>query len=506
MTKNQNKMRLRFQQQIKIGITPISEVKLNIRSRHGLVPVLRALQYVFNTKELNEAIFGILEQDVFSKVKKTGRYGMSMWEILVLGIVRLNGNMDFDQLHDMANEHSSLRGILGVQTNDYSSGKKYSLQTIKDNVQLLDEATIYKISSIIVKGSHGLIKKKEGVDCLNLRIKADSFVVESNIHFPTDLNLLRDSLRKSLETIGYFISSGFPVSAGSKWRSWRKKMLKSYRIVSEIHRKKGGNYAERLKEATTSYLSLSETIKVRIINSIVQLSENESNTKGFTEVEKRKQAELVFFLSMVDKHIDLVHRRIILGEEIPASEKIYSIFELHAEWNSKGKTNKLVELGHNVLVATDQYGFMLYSKVYEKEVDKQQTIQIGQALAENYGKTNKLGGVSFDKNFYSGPAEKSLEQRFKIVVLPKPGRPSKRELEKSGNVDYQDLKRAHSGIEGNINQLEQNGLDKCPDKGMIGFKRYVAYGVLSYNLHKLGMLLMLEEQKAAKKVKKTKRA
>ena len=174
------------------------------------MPVLRGLQYVFNTKELSEEIFKTLEEDLFSKVKKTGCYGMSMWEILVLGIVRLSQDMDFDQLHDMANEHHALRGILGVQQNDYSAGKKYSLQSIKDNVQLLTEETIYKISSIIVGGSHGLIKKNEGLDYLSLQIKADSFVVESNIHFPTDLNLLRDSLCKGLETIGYFITMSSP--------------------------------------------------------------------------------------------------------------------------------------------------------------------------------------------------------------------------------------------------------------------------------------------------------
>ena len=364
----------------------------------------------------------------------------------------------------------------------------------------------HKISAVIVSGSHGLIKKKEGLDCLNLQIKADSFVVESNIHFPTDLNLLRDSLCKSLETVGYFIKAGFDISAGSKWRSWKRKTLNSYRTVSEIHRKKGGNYNERLKESTSSYLELSEKIKIKVSESILQLSVNESNNGGLTEIEQRKKEELLFFLSMLEKHIDLVRRRIILGEEIPAREKIYSIFELHAEWNSKGKVNKPVELGHNVLVATDQYNFMLYAKVYEKEVDKQQTIQIGQILEKNYGQTNELGGISFDKNFYSHPAEKSLEQKFKIVVLPKPGRPSKRELAKSGNIDYQDLKRAHSGIEGNINQLEQNGLDICPDKGIDGFKRYVAYGVLSYNLHKLGMMLVLAERKAAKKLRRAKRA
>ena len=59
-------MRLRFEQQLKLGITPISEVVLNLKSRHGLIPVLRALKYVFNTKELNEAIFQILEKDYYA--------------------------------------------------------------------------------------------------------------------------------------------------------------------------------------------------------------------------------------------------------------------------------------------------------------------------------------------------------------------------------------------------------------------------------------------------------
>ncbi|MEN0049448.1 MAG: ISNCY family transposase, partial [Bacteroidota bacterium] len=85
-------MRLRFEQQLKLGIVPISEVKLNIKSRHGLVPVLRALQYAFKTQELNEQIFELLEQEVKSGLQETGRYGMSLWEILVLGVVRLTEN------------------------------------------------------------------------------------------------------------------------------------------------------------------------------------------------------------------------------------------------------------------------------------------------------------------------------------------------------------------------------------------------------------------------------
>ena len=155
-------MRLKFDQQIKIGIKPISEVILDLQSRHGLMPVLRALQYVFITPELNKSVFEILEKKIKSDVQETGRYGLSLWEVLVLGVVRHCENADYDQLHDLANDHSSLRGILGVSTNDYSAGRTYKLQTIKDNVRLLDEATIQEISAIVVLGSHGLIKKKRG--------------------------------------------------------------------------------------------------------------------------------------------------------------------------------------------------------------------------------------------------------------------------------------------------------------------------------------------------------
>ena len=97
-----------------------------------------------------------------SDKQKTGRNGMSLWEILVLGVTKLCLNADFDRLHDLANNHNELRGILGVRMSDFSIGKEYQLQTLKDNVQLLDEETIKKVSLLIVKGSHGLIKKKRG--------------------------------------------------------------------------------------------------------------------------------------------------------------------------------------------------------------------------------------------------------------------------------------------------------------------------------------------------------
>jgi len=501
---NSRKMRVYFKQQLELGIVPINEVKLDFKSRHSLPPLLRGLQHAFETPDLNKEIFKILDKKILSGKKKTGRLGMSLWEVLVLGAVKLNLNIDYDELHDLTNHHQSIRGILGIQRSDFRSGKHYSLQSLKDNVRLLDEATIYEIVTVIARGGHEVVKKKEGKDCLNLVIKADSFVVESNIHFPTDINLLWDSIRKSIEMIGFLRGKGLVLTSWREWKDWLRKVRSAYRSASEIHRKQGANYKVRLQEAVNIYLDLCRTVSLKIKGALMELSIKEELT-SFSERQKAKLKALYYYILMLDKHVDLVHRRIILEEVIPHSEKVFSIFESHVEWNSKGKANKAVELGHNVLVATDQYGFILHSEVYEQTVDKRRTIALGKILSEKYaGPAYKLKAITFDKNFFSGPAEKFLMNTFEIVVLPKPGRASKLELAVSENEDYKRVKKSHSQVEGNINELEHHGLDICRDKGIDGFKRYVAYGALSYNLTKLGRMLIRAEIKQLKREKKRK--
>lgn len=495
-------MRKYFQQQLEFGITPIHEVKLDMKSRHSLVPILRGLQYVFETTSLNKEVFEILDKKIIGYKKKTGRPGMDLWEILVLGTVKLNLNIDYDALHDLTNEHNALRGILGIQRSDFREGRKYSLQSLKDNIRLLDEATIYEVVELIVKGGHELVKKKEAKVCLDLKIRADSFVVQSNIHFPTDLNLLWDSVRKSIETIGYFRRQHLNLTNWREWKEWRKKVKSKYRCASEIHRKKGAKYKERLQESVSSYIGLCKTISLKVKLAISELSVAQEVMRKLTKSEEKKLKELQWYYKMLEKHIDLVNRRILLGQTIPHSEKVFSIFESHVEWNSKGKAGASVELGHNVLVGFDQYRFALYGEVYEKTVDKSRTIAIGKTLHEQYGNGEKIYSISFDKNFFSYPAQESLAKQFKISVLPKAGRKSKQELAQIGNEAYQQVKKEHAQVEGNINELEQHGLGICRDKGIEGFKRVVAYGILSHNLTNMGRLLIIADLKKIKRLKK----
>ena len=152
-------MRKRFEQQRKLGVISISEVKLPLKSRDELPPILRALQHIYVTPELNEEVFRILEERVQKGKKKTGRYGMELWHILVLSVVRLGLDANYDRLEDFANHHNLIRQIMGVETG-FGEGRVFSMQSIKDNISLLDEETIRQINEVVISSGHQLVKKK----------------------------------------------------------------------------------------------------------------------------------------------------------------------------------------------------------------------------------------------------------------------------------------------------------------------------------------------------------
>lgn len=479
-------MRIHFEQQTKIGVELISEVDLSMRSRDQFPQLLAGLQYIFIKPEVNKSVFKLLEEKLMKGKKRTGRPGMSLWEILVLGVVRLNLNMDYDRLHYISNSDQKLRGILGVHsiTPDWDLGKEYKLQTLKDNVRLVDEELIKQINELVVGSGHELKKKEERlVGDIKLRLKTDSFAVESNIHFPTDLNLLWDSLRKCFDVLEKLGKEG-KVPGFGKLHFWKKEVYKSYRWASNIHRKKGKNYTERLQSSTGLYLKNTVKVLVRIKNAVAAL---------------RKKGDLMqeIMLDILEKFYDwglkhegLVRRRIMNGEKIPHGEKVFSIFEPHTEWLQKGKAGNKVELGHNVSVTTDQWEFVVDWEVVEKQSDKQLTVALGKRLSGRFDSAYSLESISFDRGYYSLLGEKSLKKTFDRVVMPKPGKKTANRESEESTEEFSTLRRAHSAVESNINELEHSGADKVPDKGINGFKKYVAWSVLAHNLKRLGRLVI----------------
>lgn len=292
--------------------------------------------------------------------------------------------------------------------------------------------------------------------------------------------MLWDSLRKCFN----LLEKLSPVPGFRKLSFWRNKVYYSYRTASNIHRKKGKNYRVRLQRATSAYLKNASLVLFRVKNGISAL-------RGKVDKMEEILLDLVEeFYNWGIKHEDLVRRRILLGEKIPHSEKVFSIFEPHVEWLQKGKPGKKVELGHNVSVTTDQWGFMVDWEVVEKKSDKQLTIALGYRLEHQFKEGYRLQSISFDRGYYSMLGEKSLKEIFEKVVMPKPGKKTQSRQSEESAEEFIELRRAHSAVESNINELEQSGADKVPDKGLHGFKKYVGWSVLAHNLKRLGKLVI----------------
>lgn len=496
-------MRKRFESQLELDATPISEVVLDTQSRDELPQLLAGLQYIFITPSLNSAIFELLEHHIVGDKKRTGRLGMFLWEIFVFGTVRLVCNWDYDKLVYMANCHEEFRGILGVHTTGiFNKKKKYKLQSVKDNVGLLTEDLLDEINLLIVEAGHDLLKKKEGVDGISLKIKADSFVAESNVAFPTDYGLLYTSLCKSLGIIERLLKMCEEVLNKGGWRKLAynfKKLKKSYRRVSNIHRKKGRDYQDRLSAATKIYLERCSFLSNKVANTLLLLQDiPELSFVAYGLSEALKDVH-----QLVDKHIDLVDRRILKGETIPHEEKIFSIYERHVEWINKGKAGGKVELGHLVLIATDQYHFILQGKVVVGQVDSDLVIPLTDYLKQHFGEKEgyTLDRLSLDRGFYSQPNEEYAEKQFNEVVMPKKGKKSVARAAKESTANYRKAKDEHSAIESNINELNHCGVKKVPDKGLPNFKKYVALGICAYNLKRLGKVVI--EQKKLSYMKAT---
>ena len=207
-------MRDRFEQQTTLGITSINDVKFPLRSRDELPPVLMALQHIFVTPDLNERVFALLEKKILKGKKKTGRKGMDLWHILVLAVIRHTLDTNWDRLEDMANYHKLLRQVLGVHVEKFGIEQTaFAYQTIVDNVSMIDDDLLHQINLLVVEYGHNLLKKKDEEQ--SLQLKTDSYVLETNVHFPTDLNLLHDSLRKGLDMVEKLMKI-------SQLKGWRK--------------------------------------------------------------------------------------------------------------------------------------------------------------------------------------------------------------------------------------------------------------------------------------------
>ncbi len=92
-------MRLAFQEQLRLDCPEVGRVELNLKCRDEIIPILRALQHVYEDKPLRRQLLQLVGKDVSDGCsRKHGRPGLDYWSITVLAAVRLGCNLDYDKL------------------------------------------------------------------------------------------------------------------------------------------------------------------------------------------------------------------------------------------------------------------------------------------------------------------------------------------------------------------------------------------------------------------------
>ena len=484
--RGKNAMRKLIENQLKIGQVDISNIQIDINCRDEIPQLLLGLQEIYKDKEVRDQVFEILENIVPENVDaNNGRPGMDLWKILVLGTIRLNCNWDYDKLHNISNNHMEVRCFLGHTHFDFD--QTYPLQTIKDNICLLTPDVLDEINQVVVAGAH---KKFCKDDEERLKGRCDSFVLETDVHYPTDINLLWDAIRKII----LMISLVYDDLGITEWRQYKhilKRIKKEFDVVRRLKRstskdeKKRATKNQLIKDVHGGYVDLVESYVKRARESIKILNE-----MGIGDVARLLMVEK--YADHAERQIDQIRRRVLKGEKIPNHEKVFSIFEEHTEWISKGKAGVLQELGLGVCILQDQYGFILHHHVMEKQKDVDIAVMM---VTEAKRKFPTLSVCSFDRGYYSPKNRDDLQELLDRVVLPKKGKLSGKDKEIERSEAFIESRRKHSAVESAINALENHGLDRCPDHGIIGFKRYVAISVLARNIQNLGAKIREKELK-----------
>ena len=475
--------------QLMLDGVDIGSIYLDPKSRDDIPQLLCGLQHIYTVPGLRERVFAILQEVIPERVRgegkadaNAGRPGMEQWRILVLGVLRLGLNADYDRIQELANQHSTLRQMLGH--GGWTDQTQYKLQTLKDNLRLFTPEILDRINHEVVGAGHVLVKKNplEG-----LAARCDSFVVETHVHYPTDINLLWDAMRKTIE-----IAADLGQAHGlTEWRQSAynlRQLKKLYRQAQKLKHSSSKDETKRQeKDAATR-----EAHRVYL----EQAKSHLDRARGTRD----RLAELVLFEGLLGdldeymqhatRQIDQVRRRVLQGQSILHQDKVFSLFQPHTEWISKGKAGVPVELGLRVCVVEDQHRFILHHQVMEKLTDDAIAVSIVEETKQNYG---TLRSVSMDQGFHSKDNQASLKEIVEDVVMPKKGRLSAVDRASENDPEFVRLRQQHSAVESAINALESHGLDLCRDHGIAGFKRYVAMAVVARNIQRLGAIIRQQE-------------
>ena len=327
------------------------------------------------------------------------------------------------------------------------------------------------------------IAQEEGV-IQGRKLRVDTTVVETNIHYPTDSSLLGDGARVLTRTM-----KKIETRAGQMKRKVRNRMRSiSKRVVAiaAASRHKGPEGEAKRKKQYRELLRYSRQI----------LNDAKRVIAEVEEMSTRKKKRLVGLVEHLTEMADRVRRvvkqakaRVFDGiTQLPG--KIVSLFEPHSEIIRKGKASKPTEFGKLVQVQEAEQQIITHYDVFDQRPsDRDLLLGAVEAHERVLGRVPRL--ATADAGYYSQAQEQAVEQKgVKWVAVPNRNTKSAERKKKEHSRWFKQAQRWRTGCEGRISVLKRrHGLSRCRYRGAEGMKRWVGLGVMADTLISMGNVL-----------------
>ncbi len=440
-----------------------------------LDPLLQAISnFIDSHSELIEVVRQDLERGL--KNPATGRSGLSAQQVLRSLTLQRVKNWDYRELRERIADGYTLRRFT-----DFYSKSVPKHDAFNRAFNRLTPATLRSINDVVVRAAVDL-----GLED-GSKLRADTTVVETDIHYPTDSTLLWDSVRVITRLIAG-LDERLPQGVGrfaNRTRRARRRMQEIQGMTPKQRRRRQLCKYRDLIRITEQVVQkarevLKTTSKVRAIDAL----------KDIAIQELRKQIE--HHCGLGQQVINQARRRVLEKEAVPNEEKIYSIFEPHTDLIKRGKVQKPVEFGHKVFLAESARGLITQYRVLNgNPTDDAQVKPSLKRHTKMFGDAPEM--YSADRGFFSQDSVKECaDAGVALVCIPQRGgkkTPARELYEKS--PAFKKGQRFRAGIEGRISVLFRGrGMKRCLAEGPERFALLVGAAVLANNLLVIAQLLI----------------
>lgn len=431
-------------------------------------------------------LLNLVHRDLTQQLKKKhrGRKGISAEQVLRALVLMRVKNWDYRELAERIDDGYTLR-----QFTRFDCAAVPRHDAFNRSVVRLKVPTLRRINDALVQ-----VAVQMGLEQVT-KLRLDTTVVETDIRYPRDSGLLWDTVRVLTRLVDSIAE--LAPAAGQRFP---RRTRRAKRRMQEIGRMR--ERAQRPRTLARKYRDL-----IRVSAEVIEKAEavaakaRKVRCAGLLDAIKVEAlcAEVNHFAGLGRRVIDQSERRIFRGETVPATEKLYSIFETHTDMIKRGKVYKPVEFGHKVLLVESRIGLITDYRILDGNPhDSDQLLRAVDRHLKRFG--NAPDVLAGDRGFHDTADCATVRRRgVKLVAIPQRG--GKKTTAREHFEHSRPFKRAQafrSGVEGRISVLFRGrGMKRCLWSGRERFELFIAGAVLANNLMVIAACLQKRTKKAA---------